>query len=338
MLGAQSTAGGPPDAGSEAVQGCVRVSISPSFDPETNAAGKFIDRARKVFVALQERAAAAGEPAGMFSLYLSGYKPIEHDTIDEAQSKFPLMLGVTTAVVLFAIAVLLKSVFVPVRLLLTLIFPMAATFGLAVLIYQVRTLEHSYISKQVAASCCGNSDLCYSLFSTRVCFNIPFTDSQDGALNFLGIRNVSNSVGAFYWDIPVFAFIVLLGLALDYDVFIISRIIEYRVEGYTNEAAIVLGLYDTAPVITAAGLIMAITFCSLLIMDSGAVQQTGWLLVTSVLLDTFVVRSFIVPCVMSFADTIGWWPRFVPRDNLKDVDGNAGMLIEAPTHIKISKF
>jgi uncharacterized membrane protein YdfJ with MMPL/SSD domain len=291
--GAQTDAGGP-DA--DRLQACTRIAVQPSFDPETSEIDEFVVAARRLFDTIQHDAAQAGERIGMFQLHLSGYKPSEYDTIQDARSKFPLMLGLTTATVLVAVAILLQSVFVPVRLLLTLIFPMAATFGLAVLVY------------------------------------------QDGALNFLGIRNVSNATGAFYWDIPIFAFIVLLGLALDYDVFIISRIIEYRVEGYTNEAAIALGLYDTAPIITAAGLIMAITFGSLLVMDSGAVQQTGWLLVTSVLLDTFLVRSFIVPCVMSFADKIGWWPRRVPQYNLKDADGSSGMHIEAATSGRASAF
>jgi len=230
---------------------------------------------------VRNKAFGAVEKPDSIALHLAGYKASEIDTIEASKEKFPLMLSVTTVVVLAIVAILLRSAFVPIRLLLTLIFPMAATFGLAVLVYQKGILDWTGISA----------------------FSAP-------------------EAAAFYWDIPIFAFVVLLGLALDYDVFIISRIAEFREKGYRNEAAIVLGLYETGPVITAAGVIMALSFAALMTLKSAAAHQTGWLLISSVLIDTFIVRSLIVPCVMAFADTIGWWPRHVPTDNLMDIHGS----------------
>ena len=256
------------------------IAVNAPFDPQTDEVKTFIKTIRKNIDATTFDKAD-------FVPYFHGYKVYEYDTIEYTSGKFGLMLGVTTALVMVVVAVLLKSAFVPVRLTVTLIVPLAAVYGLAVLVY------------------------------------------QHGILNWLHVDAVSNKAPGFYWDIPVFAFVVLLGLALDYDVFIITRIIEYRAAGYTNDAAIVMALYETGPVISAAGAIMAISFCSLMIMNSPAVQQTGWILVTSVILDTLVVRSILVPCVMSFADKIGWWPRKVPYNNLKNADGTPALEIHA---------
>ncbi len=253
--------------------------IQVPFNPETDMSRWFVNQVRA-------STAAADIDRTLYPTFFCGYKVYERDTIEYTVSKFPMMIAITTTVVMLVVAILLKSAFVPVRLLLTLIVPIAAVYGLAVLVY------------------------------------------QDGFLNWLGWDALSNDIGGFYWDIPIFSFIVLLGLALDYDVFIISRIIEYRVQSYSNPAAIVLGLYDTGPIITAAGLIMAISFMSLFFMEAPAVQQIGWILVSAVLIDTFIVRSIVVPCVMSFADKIGWWPRQVPQTNLKDAEGSTAVYVE----------
>ena len=67
-------------------------------------------------------------------------------------------------------------------------------------------------------------------------------------------------------------------------------------------------------------------------MDSMAARQTGFILVTSVLFDTFVVRTLLVPAVMSMTDCCGWWPGKVPFQNLTDemgrpVDSKTGDLL-----------
>ena len=93
------------------------------------------------------------------------------------------------------------------------------------------------------------------------------------------------------------------GIGLDYDIFLISRIQEYRAKGYTETSSIVKGLVKTGSIITAAGMIMAIAFSGLLFTTSGVLYQMAFLLVLAVLLDTLVVRLFLVPAIMQiFAD------------------------------------
>jgi uncharacterized membrane protein YdfJ with MMPL/SSD domain len=78
--------------------------------------------------------------------------------------------------------------------------------------------------------------------------------------------------------------------ALDYDIFLISTVLERRLEGHTDRSALVRGMVSTGHIITAAGIIMAVAFSGLLFSSELALNQTAFLLVASVLLDTFVVR------------------------------------------------
>ena len=68
------------------------------------------------------------------------------------------------------------------------------------------------------------------------------------------------SDGLFYDGFQVMSFSILVGLGLDYDIFLLTRIVEFRQEGYSTADAIVLAMAMTGPVIAAAGLIMAIAF------------------------------------------------------------------------------
>ena len=86
-----------------------------------------------------------------------------------------------------------------------------------------------------------------------------------------------------------------LGLTLDYDVFVISRIIEHRADGYEIRAAIIKGVWEVTSTICTAGLIMAAVFSGLLLGDSTCLIQFGFLLCTGVLVDTFIVQSLLVP-------------------------------------------
>ena len=107
----------------------------------------------------------------------------------------------------------------------------------------------------------------------------------------------------------------MIGLALDYDVFLIRRIYEFRFHhNYQHDTSIVAGLDATGGIITAAGIIMAISFGSVLaISDSPALQQWSFLLTTAVLLDTFVVRTILVPTLTGWiGPKYGWYPLKLP--------------------------
>ena len=135
---------------------------------------------------------------------------------------------------------------------------------------------------------------------------------QYGALDWMHLRCVSN-VGAISFLPPIMAFTVVVGLGLDYDVFLSTRILEYRSLGYTHTSSILLGLEKTGYIITAAGIIMCVAFGGLLFSDSLVLNQFSFFLVASVMLDTFVVRTVLVPVVLELCgDHWGWWPRVFP--------------------------
>jgi len=123
--------------------------------------------------------------------------------------------------------------------------------------------------------------------------------------------NVKNA-HAIYWMELVMTFSILVGLGLDYDVFLFSRVMEYRKLGYTNRASITKAIYRTGPIITAAGLIMAVAFGGLMLSRTIVMIQFGFMLCFAVLLDTFIVRTLLVPALLHLAGEWNWWPNVLP--------------------------
>ena len=231
-----------------------------------------------------------------------------------------------------------RSVIVSLRAIVTISFTLAFVYGLATLIY------------------------------------------QHGAFSFLHLPGLGND-GALCWISPIMSFSVVCGLALDYDVFLVSaivpglsgtgaaysnsfcgswvvsrmvcrggsallcwaqwlacrvftspvctpftrvlsrlpcsalqlmRVVEYRMEGYSDRISLARGVYRTGRIITAAGLIMAIAFGALLLSQTPALNQLSFFLSFAVLFDTFVIRSIAVPALMTLLGRWNWWPRKLP--------------------------
>lgn len=125
----------------------------------------------------------------------------------------------------------------------------------------------------------------------------------DGALDW-----VFGEPKKIYWIIPPVVFSIIVGLGIDYDVFLFSRITEYRAKGHSTIESIRYGYYHTGSVITGAGVVMAIAFSGLTISKQQVLQHLGFFLSTSVLLDTFVIRMLLVPSILYFLDRFNWWP------------------------------
>ena len=121
---------------------------------------------------------------------------------------------------------------------------------------------------------------------------------------------IFDSLGTgIYWMIPVCCIPLIIGLTLDYDTFLVSRIFEFRHQGYTSEAAILKGLEESGPSITYAGIIMAVAFSALILSNEYVLNQFGTVLVVSSLVDTFFVRALFVPALMFLGgDKFIWWP------------------------------
>lgn len=113
--------------------------------------------------------------------------------------------------------------------------------------------------------------------------------------------------------LPFFLFVVLLGLGMDYNIFILTRIREEATKGKPLDAAIVSAIEQTGAVITAAAIILAGSLGSLMISSDLLLKEIGFALAYAILADALVVRTYIVPAVMS---KLGRWNWYSPIPHL----------------------
>ena len=113
---------------------------------------------------------------------------------------------------------------------------------------------------------------------------------------------------------PVFLVGISFGLAMDYEVFLVSRIREAHTHGENPRTAVVSGFRHSSRVVVAAGLIMISVFAGFIANVDILVKEIGFGLAAAVLLDAFVVRMTIVPAVLALLGKAAWWqPRWLDR-------------------------
>merc|ERR1712151_141791 len=122
---------------------------------------------------------------------------------------------------------------------------------------------------------------------------------------------VGNTGGIFFM-VPFTTFTTVVGLALDYDIFLVSCIADMRAAGLPNKLAVEEGLAQTGYVITMAGIIMFIAFGGLLLSSVPCLNQVSWIFASAVILDTFVVRTVVTPALMAALGEANWWPLEYP--------------------------
>ncbi|WP_286930792.1 MULTISPECIES: MMPL family transporter [Aeromicrobium] len=114
--------------------------------------------------------------------------------------------------------------------------------------------------------------------------------------------------------IPIFLIGVVFGLAMDYQVFLVTRIREAHVHGASYREAVVDGFRNSARVVTAAALIMTSVFAGFIFMDEPIVQSMGFALAAAVIFDAFVVRMVLIPALMYLMGEKAWYlPRWLDR-------------------------
>eukprot|EP00928_Gymnodinium_smaydae_P038162 TRINITY_DN26371_c0_g1_i2.p1 TRINITY_DN26371_c0_g1~~TRINITY_DN26371_c0_g1_i2.p1 ORF type:complete len:850 (+),score=202.19 TRINITY_DN26371_c0_g1_i2:253-2802(+) len=147
---------------------------------------------------------------------------------------------------------------------------------------------------------------------------------NDGALDHLGFEGLMRTGNAgLDWTVPVFSLTFLVGLALDYDFFLFERVYDFRKAAFGDRESIQLGLAATGGTITAAGMILGCTFVSQLFAVLPTMNQTGFVYVFSIVVDTFVVRTVVVPALLSLTPWVNYWPTEMPRPKyewLSDAD------------------
>jgi RND superfamily putative drug exporter len=130
--------------------------------------------------------------------------------------------------------------------------------------------------------------------------------------------------------LPVLLIGVLFGLAMDYQVFLVTRMREEHVHGAPAGEAMVSGFRHGARVVVAAALIMTSVFAGFVFAEDTLIQSIGFALAVGVAVDAFVVRMTIVPALMSLLGKRAWWlPRWLDR-LLPDVDVEGAKLTEPP--------
>jgi RND superfamily putative drug exporter len=113
--------------------------------------------------------------------------------------------------------------------------------------------------------------------------------------------------GAIDWTVGIFAFIMLVSVGADYNIFLMSRVRE-EVER-DSEHGIQKAVARTGAIITSAGVIFAGTFAALMVSPLSNIAESGFAITCGLLLDTFIVRSFLVPAVATLLGRWNWWPR-----------------------------
>ena len=130
---------------------------------------------------------------------------------------------------------------------------------------------------------------------------------QDGHLGALG----TTATGTLVANLPVLMFCIAFGLSMDYEVFLLSRIREYWLDhgstAHDSDESVALGLARTGRVVTAAALLMTISFAALLTSQVSFVKMFGLGLAIAVLVDATLVRMLLLPALMRLLGRLNWW-------------------------------
>jgi RND superfamily putative drug exporter len=162
------------------------------------------------------------------------------------------------------------------------------------------------------------------LLSVAASFGALVAVFQEGHFaDLLGVE----STGPIVSIMPIFLIGILFGLAMDYEVFLVTRTREEFVHGAAPDLAVISGMRHGARVVTAAALIMMSVFAGFILADDTIIKSLGFALAFGVAVDAFLVRMTIVPAVLSLLGRAAWWlPRWLDR-LLPDVDVEGARLV-----------
>ncbi|MFC9114391.1 MMPL family transporter [Streptomyces sp. NPDC057092] len=143
-------------------------------------------------------------------------------------------------------------------------------------------------------------------------------------LNFLATLGISALVFEHLFgfsgtdaSVPLYGFVFLVALGVDYNIFLMSRVREEALTHGTRQG-VLRGLTTTGGVITSAGVVLAATFAALMVIPLAFLVQIAFIVAFGVLLDTLVVRSLLVPALVIDIGPKAWWPGALSRNDGKD--------------------
>jgi RND superfamily putative drug exporter len=146
-----------------------------------------------------------------------------------------------------------------------------------------------------------------NLLSVGAAYGVLVFVFQDGHFeDLLGFQSVG---GITAW-LPLFLFVLLFGLSMDYHVFILSRVREAYDSGYDTEQAVAHGIKSTAGVVTSAAVVMVAVFAIFATLSALEFKQMGVGLAAAVLIDATIIRGVLLPASMKL---LGDWNWYFPR-------------------------
>ena len=126
-----------------------------------------------------------------------------------------------------------------------------------------------------------------------------------------------SATGALDTGTTILIAVVVFGLSMDYELFLLSRIKEEHLAGSNNEESVALGLQKSARIITAAALILAVVFAAFVTSGVTAIKMMGFGTAFAVLLDATLIRALLVPALMRLFGERNWWgPKFLKKYTL----------------------
>src|SRR6202046_1243591 len=145
-----------------------------------------------------------------------------------------------------------------------------------------------------------------NLLSVAASFGALVLVFQDGHGS--SLLGVPGGTGSVFPIVPIVAFAIVFGLSMDYEVFLVARVLEARRSGLSEMDAIPEGMARTAGLITSAAAIMIVVFAAFTFGDFLVVKMIGFTLAVAVLIDATLVRIVIGPALLRIAGDWNWWP------------------------------
>ncbi len=209
------------------------------------------------------------------SVEMAGVAQVNRDSVDAVTDRLPLVLGLMAAVTFILLFLLTGSVVLPLKAIVMNMLSLSAAFGALVWIF------------------------------------------QDGHLGALG----TTPSGTLVANMPVLLFCIAFGLSMDYEVFLVSRIREYWLASgaarparpsparahAANDESVARGVARTGRVITAAALVMSMSFAALIAAHVSFMRMFGLGLTLAVIADATLVRMVLVPAFMHVMGRWNWW-------------------------------
>ena len=149
-----------------------------------------------------------------------------------------------------------------------------------------------------------------NLLSVAAAFGALVLVFQEG--HGASLVGVSEGTGGIFPAIPLLVFCTVFGLSMDYEVFLVARVREARMQGLGEDDAVAEGLARSGGMITSAAAIMIVVFAAFMLGEFLLIRMLGFALAVAVFLDATVVRMAIGPALLALAGKWNWWPGRVP--------------------------